>query len=180
MLVGYVVPSPGQVPSEGVLRDYLRARLPEYLVPTAIVVLDRLPLTANGKIDREALPEPTLATPGEQGPADAPRDAIELHLLKIWESVLATEPIGVNDDFFALGGHSLSATRVVSRVSDVLGVEVLLRSLFEHPTVRGLATVIAEKLSTTQASGSSPDAGQETTSIRTAAPPIPRINRDEI
>ena len=140
-LVAYVVvegadAEPQTLPARW--REYLRERLPEYMVPSAFVVLERMPLTANGKVDRKALPAPGPSA-GEGGGYVAPRTAAEEVLAGIWSEVLGASRVGVTDDFFALGGHSLLATQVASRVREVFGVEVPLRSLFEHPTVEGLA-----------------------------------------
>ncbi len=145
-LVAYVVTT-GEVSSAvpAVLHDFLRERLPEPLLPAAIVVLDALPLTANGKLDRRALPEPAaMAAAGGSAPIApvAPRSPVEEMLAGIWAGVLGIEQVGVEDDFFALGGHSLLATQLVSRVRAAFGVDLPLRLLFEHRTVAGLAREI--------------------------------------
>ncbi|MBW8879249.1 MAG: amino acid adenylation domain-containing protein, partial [Acidobacteria bacterium] len=114
------------------LREYLASKLPEYMVPSAFVVLDWLPLTPSGKVDRRALPAPEL---GERGEYVAPRTEVESRLCEIWEELLGVERVGIEDNFFDLGGHSLLATQVVSRVRAEVGVEVPLRTVFEHPTV---------------------------------------------
>lgn len=129
-------------PLEGALRQYLKERLPEYMVPAAIVLLDRLPLTVNGKIDRAALPAPERGRGrGAERPA-APRTATERIVAGIWRAVLSVEDVGVEDNFFDLGGHSLLATQVVSRARDLLKVDLSLRSLFDGPTVAQLAEAI--------------------------------------
>ncbi len=136
-LVAYVVPEPGAAPARDALRAWLRDRLPEHMVPGALVVVDALPLTPEGKVDRRALPAPA-SSPDD--PAEgAPRTPEEEIVAGIWADVLGTERVGIHDDFFQLGGHSLLATRVVSRVRALLGAELPLRALFESPTVAGIA-----------------------------------------
>ncbi|HVI20188.1 MAG TPA: condensation domain-containing protein, partial [Gaiellales bacterium] len=136
-LVGYVVPAPGAVPDAAALRRALGERLPDYMVPAALVVLEALPLTANGKLDRRALPAPD----GQDQAAAyrAPRTPEEEILCRLFAEVLALERVGLDDNFFALGGHSLMATRLVSRVRGTLGVELAIRTLFEAPSVAELA-----------------------------------------
>ncbi|HEX8275245.1 MAG TPA: non-ribosomal peptide synthase/polyketide synthase [Longimicrobiaceae bacterium] len=135
-LVGYVLPA-GGAPSPAELRGWLGERLPEHMVPTAVVVLDAFPLTPSGKVARRALPAPD----GRDGTAEhvPPRTATEIALAAVWAEVLHRERVGAHDDFFALGGHSLLATRVVSRLRAALGVELELRAVFEAPTLAGLA-----------------------------------------
>jgi amino acid adenylation domain-containing protein len=137
-LVAYVV---GGVEA-GVLREHLLRELPEYMVPSAFVALERLPLTANGKLDRKALPAPDFA-PAEERYV-APRTPTEEMLAEIWAETLRLERVGVTESFFELGGHSLLATRVISRVRQVFGMEVPLRALFEGPTVAELAGRVEE------------------------------------
>ncbi|HEU4561477.1 MAG TPA: amino acid adenylation domain-containing protein, partial [Longimicrobium sp.] len=137
-LVAYVV---GDVETDG-LRAHLRQGLPEYMVPRAIVTLDRLPLNANGKVDRKALPVPEYAADVDR--YVAPRTPVEEVLAGIWAEVLRLERVGVEESFFDLGGHSLLATRVAARIRELFGVELPLRALFEGPTVAELAGRVEE------------------------------------
>ncbi|HEX2188606.1 MAG TPA: amino acid adenylation domain-containing protein, partial [Longimicrobiaceae bacterium] len=132
-LVAYVT---GEAATPAELRAHLRERLPEHMVPGAFVALERLPLTANGKVDRRALPAPEL---GAAGAYVAPRTATEEVLAGIFAEVLGAARVGAEDGFFELGGHSLLAMRAVSRVRQALGTELPLRALFEAPTVAALA-----------------------------------------
>lgn len=143
-LVAYVVPQPAQAPSVNELRNYARARLPEFMVPSAFVTLDALPLTASGKVDRRALPEPEGAR-NLEGAYVGPRTAVEADLASIWAQVLGVERVGIYDDFFALGGHSLLATQVISRLRQVFRVEVPLSTLFAAPTIASLAVAIVDR-----------------------------------
>ncbi|HYO52492.1 amino acid adenylation domain-containing protein, partial [Archangium sp.] len=144
-LVGYIVTQGEERPSKADLRTYLRERLPEYMVPSALVLLEALPLTPNGKVDRRALPAPEL---GAKGTEDfvAPRGAIEEMVAGIWAQVLGLEKVSANGNFFELGGHSLVAMRVLSRVRETFKVEWPVRSLFGAPTVVGLARSIESVL----------------------------------
>ncbi|HEX7243296.1 MAG TPA: amino acid adenylation domain-containing protein, partial [Longimicrobiaceae bacterium] len=136
-LVGYVVPEAGEKASAAELRRELQSRLPEYMVPSAFVVLERLPLNANGKLDRRGLPAPDHMA-AEEAYA-APRTPVEAILSEVWAETLRLERVGVRESFFELGGHSLLATRAVSRIREVFGVELPLRSLFQAPTVAEVA-----------------------------------------
>jgi amino acid adenylation domain-containing protein len=143
-LVAYLVNEPGADPSFRELRAWLGARLPKYMVPAAFVTLDRLPLTANGKVNRRALPAPD---PSRLEPDDsyvAPRTPAERALAAIWGEVLHVEGVGVHDDFFELGGHSLLVTQVISRLRGEMRVEVPMRTFFERPTVAELARFVEE------------------------------------
>ncbi|HEX8273629.1 MAG TPA: amino acid adenylation domain-containing protein [Longimicrobiaceae bacterium] len=143
-LVAYVAPRPGaEAPSGSELRERLRGRLPEYMVPSAVVVLETLPLTPNGKIDRKALPDPA-ETAGEE--RVAPRTPAEEVLAAIWADALGVDAVGAHDDFFALGGHSLAATVVAARARRAFGVELPLRAIFEAPTVAGVTERIGALL----------------------------------
>jgi len=143
-LVAYVVARGGAAPETAGLRAHLRERVPEHMVPSAFVALERLPLTPNGKLDRAALPAPDTAAGGRE--YVAPRTPLEEVLAAIYAEVLRTGPVGIHDDFFELGGHSLLATRVASRVREAFGVEMPVRVLFEAPAVAALA----ERVSTLQ------------------------------
>jgi SAM-dependent methyltransferase len=121
------------------LRSFLENKLPAYMIPLAFVLLDALPLTPNGKVDRKALPRPDRSGPEIESFFVAPRTPVEQSLANIWADVLSLEKVGVHDNFFELGGHSLLATQVISRILQLLHVELPLRSLFESPTVAGLA-----------------------------------------
>jgi amino acid adenylation domain-containing protein len=144
-LVAYVVTTEDERPSSFIqeLRAFLAERMPEYMLPSAFVVLDTLPLTPSGKLDRRALPAPDYVQPALETTFAAPRTPIEELLAQIWGSVLSQPRVGIHDNFFALGGHSLLATQVVSRVREALQIELPLRSLFETPTIAGLAEQIA-------------------------------------
>jgi amino acid adenylation domain-containing protein len=142
-LVAYVVGRDGQVPRPEDLRAWLAERLPEYMLPAAAVVLPALPLTANGKVDRRALPAPERTLTGLEEGFATPTGPVEELLAGIVAEVLAlNRPVGIHDDFFALGGHSLLATQIVSRIRQVFGVDLLLRELFEAPTVAQMARVV--------------------------------------
>jgi amino acid adenylation domain-containing protein len=141
-LVGYLVTRSGaDGPPEG-LHEHLREILPDYMVPAAFVVLPALPLTGSGKIDHRALPDPDWGAAAGQVPV-APRTAAESRLAAIFAELLALPaPVGVSDNFFTLGGHSLTATKLMARVRDVFRVDLPIRALFSDPTVAGLAAAI--------------------------------------
>src|SRR5207245_988837 len=117
-LVAYVVPAPDMVPLPSMLRERLKTTLPEYMIPAVFVRLDTLPLTANGKVDRDALPAPDTADVLRDEPVTAPRTPVEQRLALIVASLLDTSAVGVNDNFFLLGGHSLLGTQLIARVRD--------------------------------------------------------------
>jgi hypothetical protein len=149
-LVAYAVPkqagyavSHSDRPTAEKLQEWLAAQLPEYMVPSAVVLLDKLPLTPNGKVDRAQLPEPETGTTAAAAVEFVdPRNETERQLALIWADVLKKPFVGVTDDFFELGGHSLLATRVAARVREAFGVGIELRAIFESPTVEGLAVAV--------------------------------------
>ena len=142
-LVGYVTPAGGsgaQVPAPSDLRAALDRRLPAYMVPSAMVVLERLPLTPSGKLDRRGLPLPEMTGAPEHVAPSTPEEAL---VVRLFEELTGASPVSVLDDFFALGGHSLLAMRLVSRLRESTGTSVSVRSVFSAPTPRGLAAVVA-------------------------------------
>ncbi len=146
-LVAYVVPLAGSetaVPSAEELAGSLRRLLPEYMVPSAFLHLEALPRTVHGKLDRAALPSPESWSLGSRAPYVAPRTAVEEVVAGFWSEILGLATVGVEDDFFALGGHSLMATQVISRVSRIFGVQVPLRQLFGSPTVAAIAAAVLD------------------------------------
>jgi amino acid adenylation domain-containing protein len=146
-LVGYVAPSDeaAGAPAAAELRSFLRDLLPEHMVPTAWVVLEALPRTSSGKVDRKALPAPDGAHADAGREPVPPRTATEAALVEIWAEVLGLERVGIDDSFFELGGHSLLATQVVSRVRERLGAVLPLRAVFQELTVERLARRVDER-----------------------------------
>ncbi len=138
-LIAYFVPKAESSPTKADLRRYLQDKLPAYMIPSAFVQLDAMPLTPHGKIDLSALPRPTRQDAQTERDFTAPRNPIELVLASIWEQVLNLEKVGIYDNFFALGGHSLLATQIVSRIRDTFKVELPLPVLFKTCTVASLA-----------------------------------------
>jgi acyl carrier protein len=141
-LVAYVVITEQSKTTVSELRAYLRKELPDYMIPSAFVFMDALPLTTRGKVDRRALPAPDVVRPELQEAFVAPRSQSEELVASIWSNVLGLERIGVYDSFFELGGHSLLVVQIVSRIREVFEVELPLRSLFEVPTIAGLTELI--------------------------------------
>ncbi|MBD0265894.1 MAG: amino acid adenylation domain-containing protein, partial [Tolypothrix sp. Co-bin9] len=135
-LVAYVVPnSKTEIPKSSNLRDFLKQKLPDYMVPAVFVMLKTLPLTSNGKVDRKALPTPEQVRPELEAKFVAPRTEVEQVVAEIWAEVLRLEKVGIYDNFFDLGGHSLLLTQVTSRLYQAFGVELSLRQLFATPTI---------------------------------------------
>jgi amino acid adenylation domain-containing protein len=138
-LVAYVVATPGRSCDAGALRDFLDARLPVYMIPAGFVFLDRMPLNAHGKVDRLALVAPRDGVRGAERRFVAPRTATEQALVRIFIEVLDVDEVGVSDNFFEHGGHSLLAGQIMARVASVTGVQLPIRTIFEAPTIEGLA-----------------------------------------
>jgi aspartate racemase len=139
-LIGYVV---GEDPLDArELREFLRQTLPEYMIPTAFMKLNRLPLNVSGKVDRRSLPEP--AETADKAASVEPRDEMERRLAEIWREVLSIARVGIHDSFFDLGGHSLLAVRMFARLEETLRIRLPLATLFRTPTIEGLARIIAQ------------------------------------
>ena len=143
-LVAYIVPARAPAPIASALRVALAAKLPDYMIPSAFVFVDSLPLIGIGKVDRRALPDPGHSRPELDTPYVAATTPVEEQLAKIWAEVLSLDQVGIHDNFFDLGGHSLAATRVISQVLKQFQMEVSLQSLFQSPTVAEMAAVITE------------------------------------
>lgn len=144
-LVAYVVPKTAPGPNVSEMRRFLADKLPDYMIPTAFIALDALPLTDTLKVDRKALPEPKGLRPEIAVSYAPPRNSVEEALVKIWAEVLDLNQVGVHDNFFDLGGHSLAATRVISRVVETFPLELPIKVLFDSPTVAEMAEVIVER-----------------------------------
>jgi amino acid adenylation domain-containing protein len=143
-LVAYVVPTQQPTPTTSELRLFLQKKLPDYMVPSAFVILNTLPLTPNGKVDRRGLPAPERVRPMLEDTFVPPRNLVEEAVAKIWAEILRLERVGIDDNFFDLGGHSLLATQLMSRVRATFYVELSLRSLFQQPTVAAQAQMLAK------------------------------------
>jgi acyl carrier protein len=137
-----MLPQPGQQPSHVALREYLRDRLPEYMVPSNFVMLEAFPLTPNNKVDRKALPAPTVVQLDEVGVETAAQGQIEQSLMTIWQNLLQVSEISTGDNFFSLGGNSLIAVSLMGTIRSSFNVDLPLISLFQFPTVGGMARQI--------------------------------------
>ncbi|ARU62851.1 hypothetical protein CBW65_19120 [Tumebacillus avium] len=142
-LIAYLVPEAGRELTLQIMRSFLKEKLPEYMIPSAYVTLDAMPLTPNGKINRRALPLPVQSSSAEYV---APRSPIEETVCAIWSEVLNVEQVGVHDNFFELGGHSLLATQIISRINAAFQLKISLQSLFEAYTVEALSEIIETAL----------------------------------
>jgi acyl carrier protein len=143
-LIAYIVPTPGSVPNVKSVRDHLMARLPTYMIPATFVVFDQLPLTDAGKLDRSALPEPSSCRPPLNVEYKPPSGVIETQMAAMWSDMLGIQSVGINDDFFGLGGDSLLATQLLFRLFDGYGVEVPTDHFQRHPTINAIATFIRD------------------------------------
>ena len=143
-LVAYVVAHEGEKPGQLELQSFLRARLIEQMVPSAFVLLAEMPLTPNGKINRRALPAPEISRPELEQRYVAPRNDIEVALVDLWQEVLGINPIGVSDNFFDLGGHSLKATRLLAKVRSIFRTQLPLSVVFEATTIEALACALVQ------------------------------------
>ncbi|HSK77697.1 MAG TPA: amino acid adenylation domain-containing protein, partial [Thermoanaerobaculia bacterium] len=163
-LVAYVVPAGEKAPPVAGLRSALKESLPEYMVPAAFVTLEALPVTPSGKVDRRALPAPDSARPDLDASYAAPKNPVQEVLAEIWSDLLGVDRVGIHDDFFQLGGHSLLVAKLAARVRQAFKVELSLIQVFQSPTVAALAEVIEK-----------PGAGAEFPEL----PPIRRAPRDQ-
>lgn len=147
-LIAYVVPQQGEELTEDELREFLLLNIPNYMIPTNFYRLEALPMASSGKVDRKALPAPVDATPLGATEYVAPRTPIEAKLTSLLAALLHMDKVGVNDNFFLVGGNSLLGAQVIARVRDAFGIELSLLALFNHPTVSELATEIEQLLLT--------------------------------
>jgi len=144
-LVAYVVPRQGKSPGSNDLRRALALQIPDYMIPSAFVLIDAMPLTPNGKVDRRALPALDSMRTAKEKPFVPPKTLVQFQLASIWEELLDVRPVGITDDFFALGGHSLLAARLVDRMMDICGKMVSLASLFSGATIEHLEEALLQR-----------------------------------
>jgi amino acid adenylation domain-containing protein len=143
-LVAYVVTDQSAPPTDRELRTFIQSKLPDYLIPSAFVMVSALPLTANGKVDRRALPAPESDRPAAEAALVAPRNELELQLTEIWERLLDVQSIRIRDNFFELGGHSLIAVRLFAEIERIWGQNLPLATLFQKQTIEELASVLQQ------------------------------------
>ena len=144
-LVAYIIPFDEQEIAVSDLRKFLKEKLPDYMIPSLFVKMDKFPLTPNAKIDRKALPQPDTSEIESESRYIAPRDELELKLAEIWHKALGVKNIGINDNFFELGGHSLLAAQVFAQIEKKLGKNLSLATLFEGPTIGQIAEILKQK-----------------------------------
>ena len=161
-LIAYLTASDGAPPQTADLHRFLKSKLPDYMVPGALVVLDKFPLTPNGKINRKALPAPTADRTETKHAFVPPRTATEETLAQLWQELLRLRRVGIHDNFFEIGGHSLLAMQFMARVQNTFHAELSLRNIFETPTIAGLADLVDRK---------------RNHSTKEIVPPLPRARR---
>lgn len=144
-LVAYVVVNQELFSPVSVWRSFLKEKLPEYMVPGSFVVLESLPLTPNGKIDRKALPAPDTARPELDEEHVVPRTEMERSLATVWQALLPVEQVGIHDNFFDLGGHSLLMIQVQSKLQEVFNSSISIIDLFKYPTINSLAVYLSQE-----------------------------------
>jgi acyl carrier protein len=168
-LIAYVVPADGRRPDTEQLRAHLARHLPNYMVPAAFVWLEELPLTPNGKVDRVALPAPSASNTAQPADSARPGNELERGLETIVAELLELDRVGVDENFFMLGGHSMLGAQLIARIGDRFGVEMSLRSLFDNPTVAEMAVEVERLLVVDLEAMSDDDAAR----LLAASPPTP-------
>ncbi|HBE18544.1 MAG TPA: non-ribosomal peptide synthetase [Cyanobacteria bacterium UBA11149] len=143
-LVSYIIPNQ-EIPITDDLRRFLKERLPDYMIPSAFVIIDAFPLTPNGKVDRRALPLPEYISYNDGNNLIAPRDELEQQLTQLWEKVLNVKPISISSNFFDLGGHSLLAVKLFAQIGNILNKDLPISTLFQAPTIAELANIIRQE-----------------------------------
>jgi amino acid adenylation domain-containing protein len=146
-VAAYFVPDNGAAPATAELRAFMREKLPEYMLPSVFVTLKTMPLSGNGKVDRKVLPKPDPADYAPTGTFAAPKDAVESQLVEIWQTLLGVKPIGVKDNYFELGGHSILAVKMMNRIAETFGKTLPIATLLQTPTIEQLAVILRDKQS---------------------------------
>jgi acyl carrier protein len=163
-LLAYVVAAAGQTVDPAGLQEHLRTRLPPYMIPQHLSVLDAMPLTPNGKVDRKALPVTELGSLNVDSYV-APTTEVQTRLAALWADVLRVSRVGIRESFFALGGHSMLAVRMLNRLRDSFGVEIPLRTVFRAQTVEELSAHVEAALLVGGNSGNKPTVAGETEEV---------------
>ncbi len=149
-LIAYIIPREGEEPETAPLRSFLKSKLPEYMIPAHLVFIPSFPLTVGGKVDRKALPDPTdCTTHASRADVIQPRTPLEFQMIKLWEELLEKKPIGMKDNFFEIGGHSLLAVQLVAKIEKIFGKEIPLDALFKDGTVEQLTSLLQSKIEKT-------------------------------
>jgi len=143
-LVAYIVPAQQPGPTTTELHSFLKEKIPEYMLPSAFVMIDTLPLTRNGKLNRHALPAPDASRPALASSYLAPATELERRIAEIWQGILGVERIGMRDNFFELGGHSLLLVQMHAKLNETLRTEVSIIELFKYPTIASLAAFLGQ------------------------------------